>query len=307
MYGRRHSESQTEELWQRQPGWEPQQWCYSSSKIEIIQAASQADNTIVNVVACESWVQLKILVPYERYWGKEGLDNLREAIEAENGGVVKPPFSMKWMKLWHNYKEQWQRDNLPLGRASVIFKVPNQAAERGPLKEIWVAGNRFQAEIFVLSKVDSLCTICNKWGHSEFHCYSRKPVCGICTGEHRTSEHKCEVATCKAVVRMCEHTALKCSNCGEAHQVQDRRCRMKLAAIEIARWAGQWIATRPEAADWAEVEAEVAASENIPAESATAVNTADGNATDKSTTATNAATESDTEITASGTALPMTL
>jgi hypothetical protein len=76
-------------------------------KKEIIQAARQADNTIINMVTCESWVELKILVPYERYGGKEGLNNLREAIEAENGGVVIPPFSMKWMKLWRNYEEQW--------------------------------------------------------------------------------------------------------------------------------------------------------------------------------------------------------
>jgi hypothetical protein len=95
-------------------------------KKEIIQAARKADNAIVNVVACESWVELKILVPYDRYRGKDGLDSLREAIEAENQGVVIPPFSMKWMKAWRNYEEQWQRGTLPRGRASVIFKVPNK-------------------------------------------------------------------------------------------------------------------------------------------------------------------------------------
>jgi hypothetical protein len=48
----------------------------------------------------------------------------------------------------------------------------NKAAGKGLLKEIWVAGNRFQAEIFVPSKADSLCSIYNMWGHSEFPCYS---------------------------------------------------------------------------------------------------------------------------------------
>jgi hypothetical protein len=75
-------------------------------KKEVIQAAREADNAIINVEACESWVEIKILVPYERYRGKEGLDNLSEAIEAENRGVVIPPFSMKWMKSWRNYEEQ---------------------------------------------------------------------------------------------------------------------------------------------------------------------------------------------------------
>jgi hypothetical protein len=72
----------------------------------------------------------------------------------------------------------------------VIFKVPNKTAGLGLLKEIWVAGNRFQAEIYVPSKADSICAICSMWGHSEFRCYSRMPACGICAGEHRTVEHR---------------------------------------------------------------------------------------------------------------------
>jgi hypothetical protein len=265
-------------------------------KKEIIEAARKADNMIINVMACESWVELKILVPYSLYRGKDGLGPLREAIEAENAGVVIPPFSMKWMKSWHHYEDQWRKSTLPRGRASVIFKVPNKTAGRGLLKEIWVAGNRFQAEIYMPSKADSLCSICNKWGHSEFRCYSRKPACGICAGEHRTAEHKCEVATCSARARICEHTEVKCPNCREAHQVQDRRCRMKMAAIEIVRGNGKYgnsqrgppqasAASRPHvpAADWTETEEEVTA----------------GAVAD-------AAAESDTEMTASGTAPPVT-
>ena len=125
-------------------------------KKEIIEAARRADNTIINVTACESWVELKILVPYGLYRGKNGLRDLREAIEAENQEVVIPPFSMRWMRAWRHNEEQWQRGTLPRGRASVIFKVPNKTAGLGLLKEIWVAGNRFQAELFVASKADSL-------------------------------------------------------------------------------------------------------------------------------------------------------
>jgi hypothetical protein len=266
-------------------------------KKEIIEAARKADNAIINVVACESWVELKILVPYEIYRGKNGLGPLRDAIEAENVGVVIPPFSMRWMKSWRNYEEQWRNGTLPRGRASVIFKVPNKTAGRGLLKEIWVAGNRFQAEIFVPSKADSLCSICNMWGHSEFRCHSRKPACGICAGEHRTTEHKCEVATCSARARTCEHTKVKCPNCGEAHQVQDRRCRMKMAAIEIARGIGHPAPRTPRqsirqtqrtVADWSETEAETAAARDAT-EDAVADTTA----------------ENDTETT-SGAAPPMT-
>jgi predicted RNA-binding Zn-ribbon protein involved in translation (DUF1610 family) len=108
-------------------------------------------------------------------------------------------------------------------------------AGRVLLKQISVAENYFQAEAFVPSKADSLCSVCSMWGHSEFRCYRRKPASGSCVGEYRTAEHNYEVVTYKALPRMCQHTAVKCPNCGEAYQVQDRRCRMKAAPIEIAR------------------------------------------------------------------------
>jgi hypothetical protein len=233
------------------------------------------------VVACESWVELRILVPYSQYRGKNGLDNLREAIEAENSGVIVPPLSMKWLRTWRIYEEQWQRGTLRRGRASVIFKVPNKAAGRGLVKEIWVAGNRFQAEIFVPSKADTLCTICSRWGHSEFRCHGRKPACGICAGSHRMAEHRREVATCKAQARECEHSATKGINCGEQHQAQDRRCGAKMQAMGIAHGYGH-PGLRPtqeaqkltpqtgaqEAADWSEIEGEIAAAENAVAENA---------------------------------------
>jgi hypothetical protein len=282
-------------------------------KKEIIEAARKADNTIINVIACESWVELKILVPYDLYRGKNGLGPLREAIEAENEGVAIPPFSMKWMRAWRHNEELWRKGELPRGRASVIFKVPNKTAGLRLLKEIWVAGNRFQAEIFVPSKADSLCAICNMWGHSEFRCYSQKPACGICAGGHRTSEHRCEVSTCGRQARVCEHAVVKCPNCGGAYQVQDRRCEMKVAAIAIARNGPGPSQQQPEdsrqrtppqmqrrigpaAADWTEVEADIAADESAAAEIVAAANAMAENDT----------TESDTEMTASGIAPPMT-
>jgi predicted RNA-binding Zn-ribbon protein involved in translation (DUF1610 family) len=275
-------------------------------KKEIIEAARKADNTIINVIACVSWVELKILVPYDLYRGKNGLGPLREAIEAENEGVVIPPFSMKWMRAWRHNEELWRKGELPRGRASVIFKVPNKAAGLGLLKEIWVAGNRFQAEIYVPSKADSICSICSMWGHSEFRCYSRMPACGICAGGHRTAEHRCDVVTCGRQGRACEHTTIKCPNCGEAHLAQDRRCRTKMAAIGIAKGNGYpppsqarigvpqgagaprmraETGAQPPAADWTETE-----EERAPA----------------TATADNAKNTEDSEMISSGSAPPMT-
>src|SRR3978361_1775705 len=139
-------------------------------KKEIIEAARKTDNAIINVMACESWGEMKIMGTYKRYTGRDGLGVLREEIEAENQGVVIPPFSMRWMRAWRHNEELWQKGNLWQGRASVIFKVPNKTAGRGLLKEIWVAGNRFQTESYIPSKADSLCSICNMWGHSEVRC-----------------------------------------------------------------------------------------------------------------------------------------
>jgi predicted RNA-binding Zn-ribbon protein involved in translation (DUF1610 family) len=202
---------------------------------------------------------------------------------------------------------------------SRLQAFPNKKAGRGLLKEIWVAGNRFQAKIFVPSKADSLCSICNIWGHAEFWCYSRKLVYGICAGEHRTTEHKCEVVTCSAQARTCEHTQVKCPNCGEAHQVQDRRCRMKIAAIEIARGGGnygnsqqgppQTLSVRrphaPEAADWPETEAEVTATRDGAARSAAMDTAANAVADAVADTVADTAAENDSEMTASGIAPPM--
>jgi len=68
-------------------------------KKEILEAARKADRTIINVAANETWAELKILVPYDRYRHQNGLEDLRQQIEAENLGVVISPPSMKWMRL----------------------------------------------------------------------------------------------------------------------------------------------------------------------------------------------------------------
>jgi hypothetical protein len=310
----------------------------------IIEAARKADDTIINVIACESWVELKILVPYALYREENGLDDLREAIEAENQGVVIPPFSMKWMRAWRHNEEQWQNGTLPRGRASVIFKVPNKTAGLGLLKEIWVAGNRFQADLYVASRADSLCTICSRWGHSEFRCHSRIPACAICAGAHRMTEHRCEVVTCGRIGRACVHVRVKCPNCAGAHLAQDGRCGAKIAAIDLARqrgWQGkeEGLLTGSQQAgeqhrmragsvpsrqpgNWTRIEEEIAAAVtadnttvaatptvagSATAENAAAVNAAAVNTATVNATAENAAAESDTEMTASGIAPPMTL
>jgi len=68
-------------------------------KKERIEAARRGDNSIINIRLNESWVELKLLVPYAAYQDKEGISRLREEIKAENKGVQIPPFSIQWIRL----------------------------------------------------------------------------------------------------------------------------------------------------------------------------------------------------------------
>jgi len=205
-------------------------------KKEIIEAARQADKAIINVVANETWAELKILVPYAQYRHASGLADLRERIEAENEGVVVPPFSMRWMRSRKVLEQHYQDGRLPQNAATVVFKVCSKAAGEKLLTEMWVAGVKFRAIPFIADRADTLCGRCSRWGHSEFRCYwGGPPVCTICAGPHRTEGHKCEVATCGKIGKVCTHTAMKCSNCGGCHPAKDGRCKAKAAAIAMAR------------------------------------------------------------------------
>jgi len=204
-------------------------------KKEILEAARKADRTIINVAANGTWAELKILVPYDRYRHQNGLEDLKEQIEAENPGVVIPPPSMKWMRLVSTIERQYQDGRLPRNAASVIFKVPGKVAAQKLLVEMWVAGNRFCTLPYIPDRADTLCSTCSQWGHSEFRCQQAAATCTICAGAHRTEEHRCEVAICGKVGKVCPHTEMKCPNCGGRHPAQDARCQAKRAAIEIAR------------------------------------------------------------------------
>ena len=164
-------------------------------KKEILEVARKADRAINNVVANETWAELKILVPYDRYRHPNGLTELREQIEAENPGVMVPPLSMKWMRAVSTIECHYQAGRHPKNAALVIFKVPGKVAAQKLLVEMWVAGNKFRALPYISNKADTLCGICGRWGHSEFQCQRGSATCTICAGSHRTEEHRCEVAT----------------------------------------------------------------------------------------------------------------
>jgi len=150
--------------------------------------------------------------------------------------VVIPPFSMRWMRSKRIIEQHYQAGRLPQNTASVVFKVCSKAVGKKLLTEMWVAGVKFRALPFIADRADVLCGRCTRWGHSEFRCHQDgAPTCSICSGQHRTEGHRCEVTTCGATGKACSHTALKCPNCGGRHPAQDARCKEKTAAIAIAR------------------------------------------------------------------------
>ena len=180
-------------------------------------------------------MDLKILVPYEQYRHFNGLAELREQIEVENPGVVVPPLSMKWISAAGTIEHHYQAGRRPKNTVSVIFKIPSKVAAQKLLVEMWVAGNKFRAIPYIPDKADTLYGMCGQWGHSEFRCQWVTTTCTICSGTHRTEEHKCEVATCGKSGKVCPHTEMKCPNCGGGHPAQDARCGAKRTAIQIAR------------------------------------------------------------------------
>ena len=132
-------------------------------------------------------------------------------------------------------EEHFQHGRLPHGGASVVFKVPNKTAGQKLTTEMWVAGNKFKALLFIPNKEDTLCGRCSGWRHSEFQCHQEELVCGICSKNHFTARHRCEVATCGVIGRVCPHAVMNCPGCDGNHPANDARCRAKRNAIAVAR------------------------------------------------------------------------
>ena len=110
-------------------------------KKEITKAGWQADKAIINVVANETWVELKNLVPYAQYRHQSGLADLRERIEAENEGVVVPAFSMRWMRAKRHIEQHYQAGTLPQNAVSVVLKVCSKVVGNRLLTEMWWRGS----------------------------------------------------------------------------------------------------------------------------------------------------------------------
>jgi len=118
----------------------------------------------------------------------------------------------------------------------VVFVLKRPKAGQNIIKMgIKAAGVWYRVKAFTNAGPDTRCELCCGWGHIERKCGS-KPKCGYCSGNHRTSVHKCNVVECTAKQRsLCGHTLEKCPNSKGNHMALSSRCVKKTEAAKVAR------------------------------------------------------------------------
>jgi len=133
----------------------------------------------------------------------------------------------------HYYGEEaeWRNQS-----ASVVFVVNGSKAEENFIKRgIKVAGVWYRVEAFTNVGPECRSEVCCRWSHIESKCGS-KPKCGYCSGNHWTSDHKCNVVGCTEKQRLlCGHTLEKCPNCRGNLIAFSSRCAEKAEAAKAAR------------------------------------------------------------------------
>lgn len=67
------------------------------------------------------------------------------------------------------------------------------------------------------------CSNCHAFGHHKNKC-TNPASCWWCALSHPTGAHTCPTATCRVRGRPCNHTSLKCVNCGSPHEVHALTC-----------------------------------------------------------------------------------
>ena len=144
----------------------------------ILQAARNHDNDIVDVRSNENWPRLKTLVPVAPYCERDGLDLLRDVIEAENDGV-EVTTRVRWLKPWAQIRQHQPT------MATVLFSVRDRKQAQQLLSGMRIAGRKCSTATFIPEGTDTQCAKCCEWGHSEFRCNRNRMFCGLCAEDHR--------------------------------------------------------------------------------------------------------------------------
>ena len=179
----------------------------------IITAARTVDKQVVDVEENEIWERLMIhAVPLVQYMGKgtEGVQKMRDELDGENEGLAIPT-QERWLTNPHTIRERMQ--NGEIAASSVVFVLPGSLVPESLIRKgIKAAGVWYRVEAFTNASPDCRCELCCGWGHIENKC-GYKPKYGYCSGNHRTSDHKCNVVGCTARQgSLCGHTLEKYPN-----------------------------------------------------------------------------------------------
>jgi hypothetical protein len=210
-------------------------------KETILKAIRKHDAGIIDLQTNEDWSRVKVHgIELSRY-GKspDGLQMLRQEIEAENPGVI-VPMAVQWIKPWKQINERWQAGEIKASSVVVVIR-DRDSAVKTLTTGLRVAGKRYDCERYERVGPDTQCRNCCEWGHIEARC----PLAVIgtakssyCAGSHRTESHQCTVTDCTAAKgRVCQHIIPKCANCDESHFAHNNVCGNKKMAIALARTA----------------------------------------------------------------------
>jgi hypothetical protein len=167
---------------------------------------------------------------------EDGMEQLRKDIGDFNN--LSLPLRPSWtskpeaLKLRHE-NEAKNRS------ACIVTYAGKQLSHKALQRGISIAGLPHKALPFLPSNKDTLCGKCCRWGHSTYNC-NEEPRCGVCSGPHKTTTHKCDKPECTASIgTKCKHQTYKCPNCPvdgkHDHRVNDKVCPAKVAAIAAGK------------------------------------------------------------------------
>jgi hypothetical protein len=136
---------------------------------------------------------------------------LREEFEAENDGIAIPT-QILWRANPRTIRRRSQ--NGEIAGSLVVFVVKGSRLAHSLIKKgIKAAELLDHVAAFTNAGRDSRCELCCGLAHIENKC-GKKTKCGYCSGNHRTSDHKCNVVGCMARQgSLCGHTLEQCPNC----------------------------------------------------------------------------------------------
>ena len=82
---------------------------------------------------------------------------------------------------------------------------------------------RTEGRLHFNSESQTQCSHCHTFGHHNNKC-TNPASCRWCALSHPTGAHTCPTATCRVRGRPCNHTSLKCVNCGSPHEAHALTC-----------------------------------------------------------------------------------